>query len=118
MRPVRHNLRAIREKPDTDDKEKLSEYGRALIVNIKTVGEHIEQQIRNLSSPAREKKLKHLWYTAFLNWLTEGVLYATSGLQPSRTGDFKECMRVWLLERRRKLLPRQQQQWPRLDSEL
>jgi hypothetical protein len=63
MRPVRHNLRAIREKPQTDDKEKLSEYGRGLIVNIKTVGSHIHQQTRHLPSPAREKKQKHLWYS-------------------------------------------------------
>ena len=62
MRPVRHNLRAIREKPHTDDKEKLSEYGRGLIVNIKTVGDHINQQIHTLHSPAREKKRRHLWY--------------------------------------------------------
>ena len=61
MRPVRHNLKAIREKPHTDDKEKLSEYGRALIVNIKTVGDHITQETRNLESPTREKKRKHLW---------------------------------------------------------
>lgn len=61
MRPVRHNLKPIREKPHTDDKEKLSEYGRALIVNIKTVGDYITQQTRNLESPIREKKRKHLW---------------------------------------------------------
>ena len=64
MRPVRHNLKAIREKPHTDDKEKVSEYGRALIVNMKTVGDHIIQQIRSLESPAREKKRKHLWYVS------------------------------------------------------
>jgi hypothetical protein len=62
LRPVRHNLKAIREKPHTDDKEKLSEYGRALIANIKVVGDHISQHTRNLASPAREKKQKHLWY--------------------------------------------------------
>ncbi len=61
LRPVRHNLTAIREKPHTDDKEKLSEYGRALIVNIKIVGDHISHQTRNLESPTREKKRKHLW---------------------------------------------------------
>jgi len=61
MRPVRHNLKAIREKPHTGDKEKLSEYGRALIVNIKTVGDHIGQLTRNLPSPTREKKRRHLW---------------------------------------------------------
>ena len=62
MRPVRHNLKAIREKPHRGDKEKLSEYGRALIVNIKTVGGYISQQTLNLPSPSREKKRKHLWY--------------------------------------------------------
>jgi hypothetical protein len=61
MRPVRHNLKAIREKPDTDNKEKLSEYGRALIINIKTVGDHIDQQTRNFSPVTCEKKRKHLW---------------------------------------------------------
>jgi hypothetical protein len=61
MRPVRHNLKAIREKPDTDDKDKLSEYGRGLIVNIKIVGGFIDEQTRNLPSPEREKKRKHLW---------------------------------------------------------
>jgi len=66
MRPVRHNLKAIREKPDTDNKEKLSEYGRALIINIKTVGDHIEQQTRNFSPVTREKKRKHLWYLFLL----------------------------------------------------
>lgn len=65
MRPVRHNLKAIREKPDTDNKEKLSEYGRALIINIKTVGNHIEQQTRNFSPVTREKKRKHLWYSLY-----------------------------------------------------
>jgi ABC-type tungstate transport system substrate-binding protein len=62
MRPVRHNLKAIREKPQTDDKEKLSEYGRALIVNIKMVGDHIQQHTRNLTTSIREKRKKHLWY--------------------------------------------------------
>jgi hypothetical protein len=62
MRPVRHNLKAIREKPKTDDKEKLSEYGRALIVNIKMVGDHIEQHIQRITTPTREKRKKHLWY--------------------------------------------------------
>jgi hypothetical protein len=61
MRPVRHNLKAIREKPDTDNKEKLSEYGRALIINIKTVGDHINQQIGKFNPVTREKKRKHLW---------------------------------------------------------
>lgn len=61
LRPVRHNLKAIREKPRTDDKEKLSEYGRALIANIKVVGNHIDQHTHDLASPAREKKQKHLW---------------------------------------------------------
>ena len=62
MRPVRHNLKAIREKPQTDDKEKLSEYGRALIVNIKMVGDHIQQHTRNLATSIRDKRKKHLWY--------------------------------------------------------
>lgn len=62
MRPVRHNLKAIREKPDTDDKQKLGEYGRALIVNIKTVGNFINEQTRGLPSDGRIKKRKHLWY--------------------------------------------------------
>lgn len=61
MRPVRHNLKAIREKPHTDNKERLSEYGRALIINIKTVGDYIDQQTQNFSSVTREKKRKHLW---------------------------------------------------------
>jgi len=61
MRPVRHNLKAIHAKPVTDDKEKLSEYGRALIINIKTVGDHIARDTRHLPSPSRDKKQKHLW---------------------------------------------------------
>jgi len=61
MRPVRHNLKAIREKPTTDDKQKLSEYGRALILNIKTVGDFINGQTRSLPSDDRVKKRKHLW---------------------------------------------------------
>jgi hypothetical protein len=61
MRPVRHNLKAIHAKPNTDDKEKLSDYGRALIINIKTVGDHIEKETRQLSSSTREQKRKHLW---------------------------------------------------------
>jgi len=61
MRPVRHNLRAIREKPTTDDKEQLSAYGRALIVNIKTVGNHIDK-LTDTESSTRDKKRKHLWY--------------------------------------------------------
>jgi hypothetical protein len=67
MRPVRHNLKAIREKPRTDDKQKLSEYGRALIVNIKTVGDFIKHQTRHLSSTERERKRKHLWLTASID---------------------------------------------------
>ena len=61
LRPVRHNLRAIRDKPQTDDKEKLSEYRRALIVNIKTVGEFINRLTRDLDSSTRAKRRKHLW---------------------------------------------------------
>jgi len=65
LRPVRHNLKAIRDKPKTDDKEKVSEYGRALIINIKTVGGFIEQLIENLEPSNREKRKKHLWYALF-----------------------------------------------------
>ena len=103
MRPVRHNLKAVREKPDTDDKEKLSEYGRGLIVNIKTVGDHIIQQTRNLPSPVRETKQKHLWYHPCWSILFPGVLFAISGRLLYHIKNFKECMKMWLQEKKRKL---------------
>jgi chromodomain-helicase-DNA-binding protein 1 len=66
LRPVRHNLRAIRDRPDTEvhNKKKsiLSDYGKALILNIRIVGDFIENRIKELKPSIREKRRKHLWY--------------------------------------------------------
>jgi hypothetical protein len=59
---VRHNLRAIRDKPSTDDKEKLTEYGKGLVLNVKVVGDYIEQLTRDMDPTLRAKRRRHLWY--------------------------------------------------------
>jgi len=61
MRLVRHNLRRIRERPDTNDKVKITEYGRSLIVNLKAVGDHINKEVAKNQSWAQERKRRHLW---------------------------------------------------------
>jgi Domain of unknown function (DUF4208) len=108
MRPVRHNLKAIQAKPKTDDKEKVSEYGRALIINIKTVGNHIEQKTSGLAESSREKKRKHLWYYPPNPTLISGVLYAIFGPRTSLTNVFKGCMRMFLRAKGKRLLLLQQ----------
>jgi hypothetical protein len=115
MRPVRHNLKAIQAKPNTDDKEKVSEYGRALIINIKTVGNHIEQKTSELPQSSREKRRKHLWYYSQIAKLISGVLYAIFGPRTSPTNAFKGCMRMFLRARRKRQL---QLQLLKVDSKL
>ena len=62
MRPVRHHLRGIRDRPDKDDKVKIIEYGRSLIVNLKAVGDHINKEVAKYDAWAQDRKRKHLWY--------------------------------------------------------
>src|SRR5271167_3893371 len=62
MRLVRHHLRRIRDRPDKDDKVKILEYGRSLIVNLKAVGDHINKEVAKHQAWAQDRKRKHLWY--------------------------------------------------------